>query len=77
MFYLKEAIEIALSKEKSPPSIKAAMYVRKSPRGPEGVCRPATWQAEDHRGTDMLAYQAEVSDLNKRTVGEPLADGDV
>ena len=80
MFYLKEAIEIAAQQgEISGPSIKAAMYAKENwvPVGLEGVCRPATWQAEDHRGvTEVLIYQAEVSDLDKAHSLENLfADG--
>ena len=80
MFYLKEAIEIAAQRgEISGPSIKAAMYAKENwvPMGLEGVCRPATWKAEDHRGvTEVLIYQAEVSDVNKEHSLEKLfADG--
>jgi len=62
MFYLKEAMEIAeQSGTLSGPSIKSAMYLSKDwvPEGLEGVCLPATWSNEDHRGiARVLVYRA-------------------
>ena len=64
MFYLKEAMEIASqSGTLSGPSIKSAMYQSEDwvPAGLEGVCLPATWSNEDHRGiARVLVYRAEV-----------------
>ncbi|HBO15543.1 MAG TPA: branched-chain amino acid ABC transporter substrate-binding protein [Porticoccaceae bacterium] len=76
MFYLKEAIEIAAQQGQiTGPSIKAAMYAKENwvPLGLEGVCRPATWQADDHRGVnEVLIYQAEVTDFPAQTSLERL-----
>lgn len=64
-FYLKEALEIAEGKGSlDGRSIKAALYEQEEwvPRGLEGVCLPATWTSEDHRGvTRVLIYQASVA----------------
>lgn len=37
-------------------NIKKGMYVHKNwvPKGLEGVCIPANWQPEDHRGTTTV-----------------------
>ncbi len=64
MFLMKEAMEWAdknggITGE----NIKQGMYQKKNwvPAGLEGVCPPATWTAEDHRGfTDVFVYQGVV-----------------
>ena len=65
MFYLKEAIEFAAqSGPINGARIKAAMYEQTNwvPVGLEGVCRPATWAQNDHRGvTEVLIYRADIS----------------
>ncbi len=64
MFYLKEAMELAGQTGKiSGPTIKAAMYSAENwvPQGLNGVCLPASWKPDDHRGiTRVLVYQANV-----------------
>lgn len=64
MFYLKEAMERAGQTGKiSGPTIKAAMYAAENwvPQGLNGVCLPASWKPDDHRGiTRVLVYQANV-----------------
>ena len=68
MFYLKEAIEIAAQRGSiSGATIKAAMYEKANwvPLGLEGVCRPASWSQDDHRGvTEVLIYRANVSNAD-------------
>jgi branched-chain amino acid transport system substrate-binding protein len=65
MFYLKEAMEWADKHGGlTGPNIKQAMYQKKDwvPAGLEGVCSPATWTAEDHRGvTRVLVYRGHVN----------------
>jgi len=65
MFYLKEAMEWADKHGGlSGPNIKNAMYQKTDwvPAGLEGVCPPATWTAEDHRGvTRVLIYRGHVT----------------
>ncbi len=61
VFLMKEAMEWADREgEITGPMIKAAMYRKPGwvPRGLEGVCLPATWSAEDHRGVvDVPIYR--------------------
>ena len=61
VFLMKEAMEWADREgEVTGPKIKAAMYRKPEwvPRGLEGVCLPATWSAEDHRGVvDVPIYR--------------------
>ncbi|HEX9570264.1 MAG TPA: ABC transporter substrate-binding protein [Rhodospirillales bacterium] len=65
MFYLKEAMEWAdKNGGVTGPNIKRGMYQKKDwvPAGLEGVCSPATWTAEDHRGvTRVLIYRGHVN----------------
>lgn len=65
MFYLKEAMEIAGQKGRiTGPLIKAAMYEKSDwvPAGLDGICLPASWTEQDHRGvTQVLVYQGEVN----------------
>ncbi|MCG8595826.1 MAG: ABC transporter substrate-binding protein [Kiloniellales bacterium] len=61
VFLMKEAMERADREGGvTGPKIKAAMYGKPDwvPRGLEGVCLPATWSAEDHRGVvDVPIYR--------------------
>ncbi len=65
MFYLREAMEWAdKNGGLTGPNIKQAMYQIKEwvPVGLDGVCSPATWTAEDHRGVNrVLIYRGHVS----------------
>jgi branched-chain amino acid transport system substrate-binding protein len=65
MFYLKEAMEWAdLNGGITGRNIKQGMYARTDwvPQGLEGVCGPATWTADDHRGmTRVRIYRGSVS----------------
>ena len=71
MFYLKEAMERAGQTGKiSGPTIKAAMYAAENwvPQGLNGVCLPASWKPDDHRGiTRVLVYQANVKGDTQNT----------
>lgn len=62
VYFMKEAMEIADKMDGgiNGPNIKQAMYEKKDwvPAGLEGVCLPATWNAEDHRGVmDVFVYR--------------------
>ena len=61
VFLMKEAMEAAdRDGGVTGPKIKAAMYGKPDwvPRGLDGVCLPATWSAEDHRGVvDVPIYR--------------------
>ena len=65
MFYLKEAMEWAdRNGGLTGANIKRAMYQKTDwvPAGLEGVCSPATWTAEDHRGVNrVLIYRGHVN----------------
>lgn len=62
VFFMKEAMEWAKANGGiTGENIKAGMYARQDwvPQGLEGVCLPATWTAEDHRGINTVnIYQA-------------------
>ena len=56
-FYMKEAMEWAKANGGiTGENIKKGMYVRDNwvPQGLEGVCIPANWQQDDHRGTTTV-----------------------
>lgn len=63
-YYMKEAMEWADANGGiSGPQIKEGMYQKANwvPKGLEGVCPPATWTADDHRGfTEVLVYRGKV-----------------
>jgi branched-chain amino acid transport system substrate-binding protein len=65
MFYLKEAMEWAdKNGGLTGPNIKEAMYQKQDwvPVGLDGICSPATWTAEDHRGVNrVLIYRGHVN----------------
>lgn len=82
MFFLKEAIEVAAQQGPiTGTAIKSAMYQKSDwvPAGLEGVCRPATWSASDHRGvTEVLVYRASVrGETRDQTVDELFASGQI
>jgi branched-chain amino acid transport system substrate-binding protein len=82
MFYLKEAMERAgQSGIINGAAIKTAMYVDENwvPEGLNGVCLPATWKADDHRGvTKVLVYQASVSgDTQSTSIFELMNSGQI
>jgi len=65
MFYLREAMDWAdRNGGLSGPNILEGMYQRANwvPAGLEGVCSPATWTRQDHRGiTRVLVYRGHVT----------------
>lgn len=75
VYYMKEAMEWA--KENggiTGENIKKGMYAHKNwvPKGLEGVCLPATWTPEDHRGINKVNiykanYNGNKVDVNKET----------
>ena len=80
MFYLKEAMELAgQTGPINGETIKTAMYTIENwvPEGLNGVCLPATWKADDHRGvTKVLVYQASVSgDTDGASISELMRAG--
>lgn len=57
VYYMKEAMEWAKANGGiTGDNIKAGMYARQDwvPAGLEGVCLPATWSADDHRGVSQV-----------------------
>lgn len=64
-FYLKEAMEWATANGGvTGPNIAKGFYARKDwvPQGTEGVCKPSTWTAEDHRPTQSVdLYRTQVT----------------
>jgi branched-chain amino acid transport system substrate-binding protein len=65
MFYLREAMEWAdKNGGLSGPNIRNGMYQYTDwvPAGLEGVCSPATWTPQDHRGVNrVLVYRSHIS----------------
>jgi branched-chain amino acid transport system substrate-binding protein len=78
-FYMSEAIATAAQKgEVTGSAITQAFYVKKDwvPKGLEGVCRPSTWTAEDHRPTtEVEVYQVAVNGPTDAPVGELVQKG--
>ncbi len=78
-FYLKEAMEWAdANGGLSGPNIKRAMYQNEDwvPAGLEGVCSPATWTVDDHRGiTRVLIYRGHVNGPTDAGVAELIDRG--
>ena len=57
----------------SGPNIKRAMYQKANwvPAGLEGVCTPATWTEDDHRGVArVLIYRGHVSGQTNAEMSE-------
>jgi branched-chain amino acid transport system substrate-binding protein len=78
-FYMSEAIGLAAQKGKiTGPAIAQAFYVKKDwvPKGLEGVCRPSTWTAEDHRPTtEVEVYRVAVNGATDAPVDELMRKG--
>jgi branched-chain amino acid transport system substrate-binding protein len=54
------------------------MYVKPNwtPKGTEGVCKPSTWTAQDHRSNLQFdLYRAEVKDGGDGSVADLIAKG--
>ena len=79
MFFLKEAMEWADAHGGiTGPNIRRAMYQRKDwvPAGLEGVCSPATWTEDDHRGINrVLIYRGRVAGETEGDIEELVETG--
>ena len=59
-------------------NIRKGMYVKRDwvPKGAEGVCKPSTWTAQDHRGMlDVDLYRAEVKGSTEGNLTDLVANG--
>jgi branched-chain amino acid transport system substrate-binding protein len=79
MFLIKEAMEWAdRNGGISGANIRQGIYQHKDwvPVGLEGVCSPATWTPEDHRGvTRVLIYRSHIKGPTEADVAELVAQG--
>jgi len=81
VFFMKEAMEVADTMEGgiTGPNIKQAMYAKKDwvPKGLEGVCLPATWAPDDHRGVmDVFVYKGHDAG-GEGDISELIANGSI
>ncbi len=78
-FYMSEAIGIAGQKGKvTGPAIAQALQSKKDwvPAKLDGVCRPSTWTAQDHRPTtEVEVYRVAVGGATDAPVGELMQKG--
>lgn len=79
MFLIKEAMEWAdRNGGISGANIRQGIYQHRDwvPAGLEGVCSPASWTPDDHRGvTRVLIYRSHVTGPTEADVGELVAQG--
>nr|WP_082708557.1 ABC transporter substrate-binding protein [Marinobacterium profundum] len=79
MFFIKEAMEWAdRNGGISGANIRQGIYQHRDwvPVGLEGVCSPATWTPEDHRGvTRVLIYRSHIKGPTEADVAELVARG--
>jgi branched-chain amino acid transport system substrate-binding protein len=79
--YMKEAMEWAAANGGvTGENIRKGMYARQNwtPKGTEGVCKPSTWTAQDHRSLLQLdLYRAEVKDTPDAPIAELVAKGNI
>jgi len=79
--YMSEAIGWAAAHGGATgPKIRDAMYARTNwvPKGAEGVCKPSTWTAEDHRPSLQVdLYQIHVKGTTEAPVDELMRKGTV
>jgi branched-chain amino acid transport system substrate-binding protein len=77
--YMKEAMEWAAANGGiTGENIRRGMYARTNwvPKGTEGVCKPSTWTATDHRSLLQLdLYRAEVKDAGEGSIAALIAKG--
>lgn len=77
--YMKEAIDWAAANGGvTGENIRKAMYVKGNwvPKGTEGVCKPSTWSAQDHRGMlEVDLYRAEVKGPTEGNLTDLIANG--
>ncbi len=82
-YLMKEAMEWAAENGGiTGENIRDGMYQKKDwvPVGLEGVCPPATWTAEDHRGyTNVFVYKGQVKDAAAADadIAQLMADGTI
>jgi branched-chain amino acid transport system substrate-binding protein len=81
IFYMKEAMEAAdQAGGITGPNIKAAMESKTDwvPAGLDGVCLPATWTAEDHRGMNtVLVYRGTVKGATDGSIVDLVKNGTI
>jgi branched-chain amino acid transport system substrate-binding protein len=77
--YMKEAMEWAAANGGvTGENIRNGMYARQNwtPKGTEGVCKPSTWTAQDHRSLLQFdLYRAEVKGGADGAIGELIEKG--
>ena len=76
--FMKESMEWAAANGGvTGDNIRKGMYVKQNwtPKGTEGVCKPSTWTAQDHRSKLQFAlYRAEVKEA-ATALGDLIAKG--
>jgi len=81
VLYMKEAMEWAANNGGvSGENIKKGMESRENwvPKGAEGVCKPSTWSAKDHRPTlEVDLYRASVKGSTDASVPELIKSGTI
>lgn len=81
VLYMKEAMEWASANGGiNGSNIKKGMYVKQNwvPKGTEGVCKPSTWTAQDHRSTTQVElYRAEVKGATDASIADLIANGSI
>jgi branched-chain amino acid transport system substrate-binding protein len=81
VLYMKEAMEWAAGNGGiTGENIKKGMESRKNwvPQGSEGVCKPSTWSAKDHRSMlEVDLYRAGVKGSTEASVPELIANGTI
>jgi branched-chain amino acid transport system substrate-binding protein len=79
--YMKEAMDwAAVNGGVTGENIRKGMYVKRDwvPKGAEGVCKPSTWTAQDHRGMlDIDLYRAEVKGPTEGNLTDLIANGSI
>lgn len=79
--YMKEAMEWAAANGGiTGENIRKGMYAKANwtPKGTEGVCKPSTWTATDHRSLLQLdLYRAEVKDGGEGQIADLIAKGTI
>jgi len=77
--YMTEAMEWAASHGGvTGANIKTGMYARQNwvPAGADGVCKPSTWSASDHRGLlEVDLYRAEITGATEGPLTDLIANG--
>ena len=82
VFFMKEAMEAAQGMDGglSGENLKKAMYGRTDwvPAGLEGVCLPATWASDDHRGVmNVFVYRGKAGGDTEGSIPELISGGKI